>query len=107
MNKHPKLEKSISFKNIPEEQDEAPPFIDNNLLGKGKIINDNPFEKAVDAGSTSDLKPLLVGRASLQSNNSIDIKTRQLIFDKQLKCYYDPNSAEYFEMIPKSKKAEF
>jgi hypothetical protein len=33
-------------------------------------------------------------------------KSKQLVFDKQLKCYFDPVSNEYFEMVPKIKNDE-
>ena len=56
---------------MPEEQDEAPPFIDNNLLGKSAVINENPFEVAKTDMATPDGAALL-GRSSLLSNNSTD-----------------------------------
>ena len=60
---------------MPEEQDEAPPFIDNNLLGKSAIVNENPFEVAKD-NNTTPKGSYLIGRSSLLSNGSTDNKTR-------------------------------
>lgn len=113
-----------------QDQDDAPPFLQTRLenLQDEKIsLDENPFVTTANSNNKpasnlfnkfyqkndnnqmsrhslisngSDTRNLSHGRRIQEMQNT---KSKQLIFDKQLKCYYDPHTTEYYEMVTKSK----